>query len=219
VRVQEYWDKIGVNKNFEDPLYIDKFAPFLLPNSQIIEYGCGYGRMMNILKSKGYKNLIGFDFAKSMIARGKKENPDLDLRLIEKSGVISCDNESIDAILMSTVLCCLTEAEERKLLVEEILRILKQNGILYITDFLLCEHFSYEEKYTQGMREFGKWGIYRTNEGLVVCHYSSQEILNLLSPFDIQWFEQYDFKTMNQNPARTFHCIAKKNKTGFPKIE
>ena len=212
---QEYWNEVGVNKNFEDPVYVDKLVPFLFPNAQIIEYGCGYGRMMNILKSKGYKNLVGFDFAEGMIARGKKENPDLDLRLVKKSGVIPSDNESADAVMMSTVLCCMINAEEKKLLIEEILRILRQDGVLYITDFLLCEHPSYEEKYAQGMREFGKWGTYRTSEDLAVCHYSSQEVLNLLSPLDIQWFEQFDFKTMNQNPARTFHCIAKKNKSGF----
>lgn len=207
---QEYWNEIGVNKDFEDPVYVDKLARFLSSNSQIIEYGCGYGRMINILKSKGYKNLTGFDFAKGMIIRGRKENPDFDLRLLEKSGTIPCGNESIDAVVMSTVLCCMTDTEEKKSLIEEILRVLRPRGVLYITDFLLCDHPSYEAKYTRGMREYGKWGTYRTSEDLVVCHYSSQEILSLLSPLDIQWFEQFDFKTMNQNPARTFHCIARK---------
>ena len=93
----------------------------------------------------------------------------------------------------------------------EIKRVLKTNGILYITDFLLCQHPRYQEKYAQGVREFGEWGIYTTNENLTVRHYTSQAIMQLLSAFDIEWFEQFDFKTMNQNPARTFHCIARKS--------
>ena len=85
---QQYWNDIGAKKVFEDPLYIDKLSPFVPQTSQIVEYGCGYGRMMRILKSAGYDNLIGFDFASNMVKRGLRENPDLDLRLLERAGVI-----------------------------------------------------------------------------------------------------------------------------------
>lgn len=212
---QQYWNDIGAKKTFEDPLYLDKFSPFLSPAAQIVEYGCGYGRMMGLLKSAGYHNLMGFDFAPNMITRGLLENPDLDLRLLEQPGVIPCENESVDALVMSTVLCCLINDKEPESLIGEIRRILKPNGILYITDFLICEHPGYQEKYLSGVQRFGIWGMYTTSENLVVRHYSSKSILNLLALFDIQWFEQFDFKTMNQNPARTFHCIAKKQPNSF----
>lgn len=205
---QIYWNEIGVKKDFEDPVYLNKLEKFLMPGSHILEYGCGYGRMMNILKSAGYENLIGFDFAENMISRGKKEHPDLDLRLLERSGVIPKDKESVDAVMMSTVLCCMIDPQEKTLLMDEIRRILKKGGILYLTDFLLCPHPGYKKKYARGMQEFGMRGTYRTSENLVVRHHSTQEIMGLLHHFDIQWFEQFDFKTMNQNPARTFHCIA-----------
>ena len=208
---QEYWNEIGSKKDFEDPVYLDKLSTFLSPTSQIVEYGCGYGRMLNILKSGGYEYLLGFDFAPNMIARGRKENPDLDLRLLEKSGEIPCNDESIDAVMMSTVLCCMIDTKEQVRLMAEIQRVLKKKGILYITDFLVCEHPRYQEKYARGVHEFGEWGIYTTNENLTVRHYTTQAIMDLLSEFDIQWFEQFDFKTMNQNPARTFHCIARKS--------
>lgn len=208
---QQYWNDIGAKKVFEDPLYLEKLAPFLSPTAQIVEYGCGYGRMMRILKSAGYHNLIGFDFAPNMITRGLRENPDLDLRLLEKAGAIPCDNGSVDAIVMSTLLCCITNGKELSALVNEIRRVLKPSGILYITDFLICEHPRYQEKYASGLRQFGIWGVYTTNENLTVRHYTTEAIMDLLKSFDIQWFEQFDFKTMNQNPARTFHCIAKKS--------
>jgi ubiquinone/menaquinone biosynthesis C-methylase UbiE len=210
VLAQQYWNDIGVKKVFEDPLYLDKLSQFLSPTAQIIEYGCRYGRMMRILKSAGYHNLIGFDFAPNMITRGLNENPDLDLRLLEKAYVIPCANESVDALVMATVLCCITNEKELKDLIDEIRRVLKLKGTLYITDFLICDHPRYQEKYASGLQRFGTWGIYTTNENLTVRHYTTEIIMNLLRPFDIQWFEQFDFKTMNQNPARTFHCIAKK---------
>jgi ubiquinone/menaquinone biosynthesis C-methylase UbiE len=210
---QQYWNDIGAKKNFEDPLYLGKLSPFLSPTAQIVEYGCGYGRMMRLFKSAGYPNLIGFDFAPNMIARGRNENPDLDLRLLEQPGKIPCNNESVDALVMSTVLCCITCERELESLLDEIRRVLKPNGTLYITDFLICEHSRYQEKYASGLERFGIWGIYTTNENLTVRHYTSDVIMNLLRSFDIQWFEQFDFKTMNQNPARTFHCIAKRTTT------
>jgi ubiquinone/menaquinone biosynthesis C-methylase UbiE len=209
---QEYWNKIGFKKDFEDPVYLDKLSQFLSPSSQIIEYGCGYGRMMRILKTAGYQNLTGFDFAPNMIERGNKENPDLDLRVLETPGVIPCPDSSIDALVMSTVLCCITDKKALFNLMEEILRVLKKGGILYITDFLICDHPRYQEKYEQGLKDFGRWGIYTTNENLTVCHYTTCEIMKLLEEFDIEWFEQFDFKTMNQNPAKTFHCIARKKR-------
>lgn len=63
----QYWNNIGSKKIFEDPLYVEKLAPCLSPTAKIIEYGCGYGRMLRILKSAGYHNLTGFDFAPSII--------------------------------------------------------------------------------------------------------------------------------------------------------
>lgn len=207
---QKYWNDIGAKKIFEDPLYLDKLSPFLSPAAQILEYGCGYGRMLRILRSAGYYNLIGFDFAPNMITRGVAENPDLDLRLLEKAGTIPCHNESYDAVVMSTVLCCITEEHVLTALMKEISRVLKKNGVLYLTDFLLCDHPRYQEKYEIGLQQFGTWGIYTTNENLTVRHFTTKAIMDLLREFDIQWFEQFDFKTMNQNPARTFHSIAKK---------
>jgi len=208
---QQYWNEIGAKKVFEDPLYLDKLSPLLAKEAQIVEYGCGYGRMMRLLKSAGYQNLVGFDFAPNMIKRGQRENPDLDLRLLDKPGVIPCQDESLDAVVMSTVLCCMPNDLELASLLKEVGRVLKKGGLLYLTDFLVCDHPMYREKYEAGFQQFGIWGIYTTSENLTVRHFSTKEIMKLLSAFDIQWFEQFDFKTMNQNPARTFHTVAKKS--------
>ncbi|MEI8364868.1 MAG: class I SAM-dependent methyltransferase [Parachlamydiaceae bacterium] len=212
MQTQDYWNDIGSKKEFEDPLYLDKLSGHLNFQSKIIEYGCGYGRLMQILKSNGYHDLIGFDFAENMIARGKTTYPLLDLRLLQESGSIPCADNSIDAVIMSTVLCCMVDTFEQKKVIAEITRILKETGTLYLSDFLICDDLRYSPKYEEGFKKFGTWGVYTTNENLIVQHLTTKAIMELLSDFDIQWFEQFDFKTMNQNPARTFHCIAKKCK-------
>jgi ubiquinone/menaquinone biosynthesis C-methylase UbiE len=211
---QQYWNDIGSQKDFEDPLYIEKLQPWINANSKIVEYGCGYGRLLQQLKARGYQDLTGYDFSSNMISRGLSLCPDLNLNLLEKSGQIPCQNNSVDAVVMSTVLCCMVDAEERIQLINEICRVLKPKGALYVSDFLVCDHPMYKEKYAEGFQKFGKWGMYTSSENLVVSHLTSQGVFELLGKFNIQWFEQFDFKTMNQNPARTFHCVAVKNPVG-----
>ncbi len=207
---QAYWNTIGVQKEFEDPIYLDKLAPFLTPNAKIIEYGCGYGRLLHFFYSQGYENLVGFDYAPAMIKRGQEAFPNLALHAIETSGKIPVTDQTADLVVLSTILCCILEKEEQKKVIDEMQRVLKRGGVLYLSDFSLCSHPLYQKKYVEGEHEYGEWGIYTTSEGLTVRHHSTEWITDLLSTFDIQWMEQFNFKTMNNNPARTIHCIAQK---------
>src|SRR5579871_1909725 len=100
---EEYWNSIGSKKDFEDPLYLDKLGRFISKDSRIVEYGCGYGRLLRILKSEGYENQIGFDFSSKMIERGRAENPDIDLHLLAKNGIIPLEDQSTHLVIMSTV--------------------------------------------------------------------------------------------------------------------
>jgi ubiquinone/menaquinone biosynthesis C-methylase UbiE len=210
---QEYWNTIGCNKEFDDPLFIEKFAPFLTKDSTIIEYGCGYGRLLNLLKQGGYNNLKGFDFSKSMIERGRKTHPDLDLRLLENPGILPLPDGSVDALFMSTVLVSMIDIDDQKRIIAEIRRVLKDNGVFYLSDFLVSDDPRSQQKYEEGFKKSGVWGMYQTKEGLLVRHMTTKHIFNLLNEFDVHWFEQFNFKTMNNAPARTFHCVAQKNTT------
>ena len=203
MNTKTFWNEIGSLKDFEDPLYLEKLRPFIHSNSKIVEYGCGYGRLLNLLDLEGFKNLLGFDFAPNMIARGKNSYPHLEL-LHAESGKVPIENSSSDVVILSTILCCMVEKKQQTELIEEVLRILKPKGVLYLSDFLLSDHPRYADKYLEG--------IYTTSEGITVRHHSTRWIMQLLEKFNIQWFEQFDFKTMNNNFARTFHCIAQSSK-------
>lgn len=208
--IQTFWNEVGSQKDFEDPLYLEKLEPYLNPHSKIVEYGCGYGRLLNEFYTKGYKNIRGFDFAPKMIERGNNTFSYLDLNAIAVSGMIPEEDESCDCVIMSTILCCTVDKFEQMKIVDEVRRILKSRGVLYLSDFIICDHPRYEEKYQQGYNEFSEWGIYTTGEGVTVRHHSTKWLMELLEAFNIQWFEQFDFKTMNDNYARTFHCVAER---------
>ncbi len=211
MEAMEYWNEIGCTKEFEDPLYIEKIKSHVPKDAAIVEYGCGYGRMMDILKREGYNNLRGFDFSKRMIEKGKSAFPDLDMKFLEINGVIPLEDESVDFVVLSTVLCCMVDIDQQVDLIEEIKRVLKPDGYIYITDFMINDNELYQEKYEEGLKAFGEWGVYTTNEGLTVRHHSTNWIMDLFSSLNVLWFEQFDFKTMNNNPAKTFHAIVQKN--------
>ncbi len=210
MEAQIFWNEIGSQKNFDDPIYLEKLMPLISPGSKIVEYGCGYGRLMQILKEKGYQDISGYDYAPKMIERGKKSHPDLDLNLIEESGSVPLEDGCCDLTIMSTILCCTVDKQEQTKVVNEMKRILKSGGIFYLSDFLICDHPRYIEKYNMGYQEYHEWGVYTTDEDITVRHHSTDWIMELLAGLDIQWFEQSDFRTMNNNAARIFHCIASK---------
>lgn len=207
----EYWNDIGSKKIFEDPIYIDKIKPYVSYGAKVVEYGCGYGRMMNILKKEGYSDVVGFDFSKNMIERGKKTYPDFEMHILEESGEIPLESESVDFVVLSTILCCMVDLDQQMDLVEEIKRILKPNAFLYVSDFMINETSLYHEKYRKGFEQFGEWGVYTNSEGLTVRHHLSSWIMDLFNVFNVLWFEQFDFKTMNNNPAKTFHTLVQKS--------
>lgn len=206
---KEFWNEVGSKKVFDDPLYVERLKGHVGYEGLIVEYGCGYGRMLAKMREAGFKNLVGYDFAPKMIERGAREFPGLHLKVME-GGRIPEMSGSVDAVILSTVLCCIVDDREQAKVIGEVERILKPGGVLYVTDFLISDHPRYASPYATGLEEFGKWGIYKTRENLRVRHMTSQHVMQLLKHFDIQWFEQFDFKTMNGNPAKTFHLTALK---------
>lgn len=208
---QKFWSDIGSKKEFTDPFFENKFSSYLEKNSEVIEYGCGYGRILNNLSQAGYKNLKGFDFAPKMIDRGMNAFPHLNLCLISESGKIPLPDQSVDGVILSTVLCCNPDKDVQEKIIAEIYRLLKSNGILYLCEFLITRSEKYLPRYEKYAQPSDKnYGIYCTNENIEVRHHSVQWIFDILRKFDIQWLEQHDDVTMNGNTVRTIHLIAQK---------
>ncbi|CCB87040.1 tRNA (cmo5U34)-methyltransferase [Parachlamydia acanthamoebae UV-7] len=203
---QEHWNMI-VAKECEESFFLDKLHPFLTLQSQIVDYGCNQGHLLYEFKANGYRNLIGFDSSSIAIERGKLIYPELDLRVLEKGMHIPCLDASLDAVVLSSALHHISNALERELLMADIWRVLKNKGILYVSDFLICEHSFSQGNYVNGFKEFNDWGLHVAENQFVVRHYSVQAIMDLLKNFEIQWFEQFDFREL---PTRRFHCIARK---------
>lgn len=206
---KEYWDSVSDTKVFSTPFQIEEFSKHVEKNQNIVDVGCGYGRTLKELYNYGYKNLIGIDFSKGMIERGRKELPNVDFRVKENSKIDMPDN-SVDAVILFAVLTCIIKNEEQEELMSEIYRILKPNGVVYINDFLLNDDERNLNRYKKFENKYGQYGVFELPEGAIVRHHSKDRIHKLLKNFNVIKFEDLTFTTMNGNKSNGFYCFAKK---------
>ena len=79
MKQEEYWNRVSEKKEFTTPFQAENFSKYVKKDHLILDVGCGYGRTLDELYHNGYRNLIGIDFSKGMIERGKQQLPYLDL--------------------------------------------------------------------------------------------------------------------------------------------
>ena len=205
---ERYWDKVADEKEFTTPFQINVFEKYVSRKSKILDIGCGYGRTLNELHKWGFENLFGVDFSQGMIDRGIKLYPHLDMR--KSSGKLSLDDDTFDAVLLLALLTCVVEDEEQKKIINEIQRILKDNGILYINDHMINEDQRNIERYDKYKDKYGKYGIFELPEGAVVRHHTKDHVLEITKGFHGLVFETVIYTTMNGNKSNGFYYMGKK---------
>jgi len=126
----KYWMKKDQQKINNDPLYEEVMK--LLPtnkNSLILEAGCGTGKWLLHFKEKGYKNLIGLDFSEIAL-RKIRENDKAVLLIKADIRKLPIKNNTFDLIFSFGVI---EHFKEPQTLVDEMYRVLKRNGKLFLT--------------------------------------------------------------------------------------
>lgn len=203
---RQYWNKVAEKKEFTTPFQTDEFEKYVKKDSVILDVGCGYGRTLAQLYDNGYKNLIGIDFARNMIERGREQFPYLDLRVKEDERIALPDN-SVDAVILFAVLTCIVNNEEQRGLIAEIRRVLKPGGILYVNDFLLNMDERNELRYSEYAEKYGTYGVFELPEGALLRHHDEKWLEELFQPFEKKSYEQRIFTTMNGNKSNGFFYI------------
>src|SRR5215467_7253399 len=118
----DYWNGIGPTKTFAHLLNTEKLSRWVRPDSRILDYGCGYGRALGILRSKGYWNLVGMDPAPAMIDRACADHPQIAFSVLDDFRSTGLPAGSIDAVLMFAVLTSVPRNEDQIAIVGEITR-------------------------------------------------------------------------------------------------
>lgn len=206
----EFWDSQSKTVNFTTPLNISEFAKYVSRDDSILDFGCGYGRTVNDLFQLGYRDIIGIDASEQMIKRGKVSYPYLDLRYCgDGNKVADC---SVDAVILFGVMSSTPFEEDQKNIIAEVKRVLKPNGILYINEFLLNRDLNSTMKYKKYEKEYNKYGIFKTDNGGIMRHYTKEEILDIFSDFDVLDFTATKFKTLSGSKSNGVYAFFKHSK-------
>jgi ubiquinone/menaquinone biosynthesis C-methylase UbiE len=206
---EKCWDEFADIKKFTTPFIMMDFEKYVSLGSNILDVGCGYGRTLNELYKKGYENLTGVDFSNEMIKKGLKMNPNLNL-LKNNGDDLPFETETFDSVILIGVLTSNVLNKKQTDLISEISRVLKEKGILYISDFLLNEDERNLKRYDRYKDKYNIYGIFKLPEGLILRHHSIEHIKELTKNYNTLLFQKEVFNTMNGHQSNGFHYIGQK---------
>ncbi len=186
------WDSIANTVEFNLEICESDLLRTIPTESKILDFGCGYGRISKQLRSLGYLNTVGIDSSREMIGRGLREFPYLDLRVSTSTHLPFPDSE-FDAILTCAVITCIDNTQERKRVFNELNRVLKPQGVIY-------------------MAEFSSLGSIRFNseQGVSMWHSSHEELVYLATSMTVLVSKQSKAVTMSGHNSHASHIFARK---------
>ena len=206
----EYWDQVGPTKPFAHPVNDRQLGRWLDTNSKILDYGCGYGRALEVLRSKGFENLVGFDPAPAMIRSARSRYPSIQFGVLDDFRSIPLADASVDAVLLFAVLTCVPRNQAQLDIIAEITRVLRPAGILYVSDMWLQTDQRNLERYERDARKYGIYGVFELPEGVTVRHHDRQWIESLLHGYELLALDEVEVQTMNGNPTSAFQWFGRK---------
>jgi len=204
-----YWNKAAKEKKFTVPVSVELIKKYGGADCAILDFGCGYGRILEELKRNGFSNLAGVDIAENMIEIAKANLPGADLKV--NAGVnIPYEDKRFDVVIVAAVLTCISDNEEQKKLIAEVKRVLRIGGIIYLCDFIINEDQRNISRYEKYKEKHGVYGIFEIEGGAVLRHHSLDWVDELVRPFEKVLLEEKIFTTMNNHTSNGFWFIGRK---------
>jgi len=206
---KDYWNSVADTKEFTTPMQSAAFIRYVSMNAAILDIGCGYGRTLRELYELGYRNLTGIDFSERLIERGRHLFPFLNLE-VQNENTINLPDASVDAVLLCALLTCISSDEDQEFLRNEVLRVLRPGGILYVNDFLLNTDERNKKRYEAALPKHKIYGVFELSEGAVLRHHDIRYVETFFAPFEQIEFESLTYKTMNGHTSNGYYFIGRK---------
>ncbi|MEP7142308.1 MAG: methyltransferase domain-containing protein [Ferruginibacter sp.] len=205
---KDYWDSVAQQKTFTHPISINLLLQYAGKNAAIIDYGCGYGRIVKELLESGFLNAAGYDTSIGFIKRGK--NIHLPIHHIPAPSHLPLEDDSIDCFLLFAVLTCIPSNPGQSGLIELLRSKLKPGGFIYVSDYFLQENEVSKSRYIYFNNDRENYGVFSLPEGATLRHHTKEWIATLFRDFTIKTENIIELKTMNGNSAEAFQMIVQK---------
>jgi SAM-dependent methyltransferase len=200
---RDYWDAAASTKAFTHPLDLTLLAQHIAPDATILDYGCGQGRLCGELQKAGYAKVVGVDFSEAMVQRARQSWPGMAFAVLDASGR-NMPAECVDCVLLFAVLTCIPDDASQRAVVDQLERVLKPGGIVYISDYLLQSDPRSVERYQRSAAQGENLGVFVTDDGARVRHHSAEWLDALFAGF--QKLDARDVEVMTMNGHRSGCC-------------
>ena len=222
---REFWDGVAATKTFAHPFDRARFSALVDRSARILDYGCGYGRVCAQLFDEGYREVVGVDPSPRMIDRALAEHPAIAFDVVDDEALPFPD-QSVGAVILFSVLTCIPNDAGQRAVVNEIARVLRPGGVIYVSDLLLQDDDRNRERYeaydgrSRGVRlqpdqnvrlkADTTYGTFELEPGVVFRHLARPWIDELFAAFDRIELVDVPVVTMNGNPARGFQYFGRR---------
>lgn len=207
-RLAAYWNSTGAAHDFTHPLAHDWVADWPR-DAAILDYGCGYGRILSELDGLGFTELTGVDPSPAVVERGRGLHPSLSLSVLERPPLTPFPDASFDAALLFAVLAVIPDDAGHEAVVAELRRVLKPGGLLYLSDVPLQDDARNRARYRAATD--APHGVFSTDDGGVFRHHDPDRLRRLLSPFTLvreHW--DLDMPTLNGHVVRGVQLLLRR---------
>jgi len=164
--------------------FLDEEIAFIkrlpLTGKQILEVGCGYGRLLTILgESAG--QVVGIDFSQPLVAKARHRVPSKNVQILEQNASkMSFGNDVFDYVMCLDATFGNMPGIENEVLLE-MKRVCKKGGEIILSVFSEAaknaQHANYERIGLTDIRDDGK--AVTTKEGLYSRRFSKDDLMKL----------------------------------------
>lgn len=189
-----------------DPVWLQRYFD---NNEILVDFGCGYGRVVLELQQAGFLQVKGFDTSIELINRGTAHHS-LPIFYIESPDALPIEDQSVDGIFLFAVLTCIPGNAAQEALIKMLYNKLKPGGKLYISDYRLQENQDEVGRYGYLNDDPNNYGVFSLPEGATFRHHTREWFGTLFQPFTILEEQLVTVFTMNGHPATACQFLVQK---------
>ncbi len=183
---KKYWSTVAPGNIMSGLCYPgEELTSILEPKSTVLDVGCGNAKISTYLSNKGY-TVTGIDINQNAIDANTQSYPDINFMQVDITQALPFGDKTFDAIVIPYVFVSIIDKEKQEFAAQELIRILKPGGYLWICEATLSK--DYEDRYIKGKNETGldHVALSYSKESepkvqRVIRHYTEDEMNNLFT--------------------------------------